>query len=104
MSRTYKKVPTGSGLYGHKTEFDGEIYGAPCNVDYITVTAFSGASMGTNFMRVNLYDDTKSKNDSFINLNIPQGDDSETFPVFRTITKALHGVFTGSGSVTATIR
>lgn len=105
MSKTIRKLSTGAGPYGPDTEFNGALVEGPCALDYVTVTTFTGSGLGTSFMRINLYDDVNSSNQSpFIDLSIPQGDDSETFSVFRNITTALHGVFTGSGSVTATYR
>lgn len=103
MSRTVKKVSTGSGFLGAGSLFDGTLYELPCTLDSVIITAFTGAGIGTGSFKINLYDAHNSRGDSFsdLSLNVPG---SEDFSFERDIRVALHGVFTGSGSVTATIR
>jgi hypothetical protein len=103
MSRTVKKVSTGAGVLGKSTLFDGTLYELPCTLDSVIITAYTGAGIGTGTFKVNLYDAVNSRGDSFVDLalNSPGSGD---FPLERDIRVALHGVFTGAGSVTATIR
>lgn len=104
MSDTVKKTSTGSSFLGPNTIYNGSFNTDPCSFDYITITAYTGAGLGTGFFEVNLYDEhNSSTRDSFLDLRINQPA-SENFAVMRDVKRALHGVFTGAGAATVTIR